>query len=272
MNDQFLYANRPPVRKEFADNLYARLEKQSDKQYLPQKRFEIMRKRIFVMYILAALLVCFGVLYSINGDIRAALDQAFQTVAGFLVEERTVSPVIGDENPVPVTAAQIPTMEAQPTFTPYMVEIPSQAVKDVIQNPPFDFSLPAYVPDGFTLQSDAATAISKEWVMLGWGDQQHAEIEMLVEREYTGYALPVGVDSTEEIQVNGTPAILVKGGWNGEHVWQADYGMEIHWQVDGHYYRLIWNQRTPERNEITAITTDPDVVRSELIRMAESAK
>jgi hypothetical protein len=272
MNDQFLYTYRPPVRKEFAENLYARLEKQTYKQSLPQKGFGTMLKRSFGLYILAVLLVCFGVLYSINGDVRAAVDQAFQTIAGFLVEERTVSPITGDENPVPVTAAQIPTMEAQPTFTPYMVEIPSQAVSDVIQNPPFYFSLPTYVPEGFDLRGDAATAVSKDWVMLGWVDQQHAEIEMLVEREYTGYALPVGVDSTEEVQVNGAPAMLVKGGWNGEHVWQADYGMEIHWQVNGHYYRLIWNQRSPVGNEITAITTDPGAVRNELIRMAESVK
>jgi hypothetical protein len=272
MNDQFLYANRPPVRKEFADSLYTKLENQSRKKPVLKEGYKVRYKRSFRLYILVVFLVSFGVLYSVNGDVRAAVDQAFRTVAGFLVEERTVSPVTGDENPVLVTAAQIPTMEAQPTFTPYTVEIPSQAIKDVIQNPPFDFSLPVYIPDGFTLQGDAATAISKEWVMLGWSDQQHAEIEMLVEREYIGYALPVGVDSTEEIQVNGAPAMLVKGGWNGEHVWQADYGMEIHWQVNGHYYRLIWNQRTSERNEITAVTADPNVVRSELIRMAESVK
>lgn len=272
MNDQFLYTYRPSVRKEFAENLYAKLEKQSYQRSLPQRGLKIMLKRSFVWYVLATLLVCFGVLYSVNGDVRAAVDQAFRAVAGFLVEERTVSPVIGDENPVPVTAAQIPSLEAQPTYTPYMVEIPSLAVRDVIRNPPFDFSLPTYIPDGFTLRGDAATAISKEWVTLGWANQQNTEIEMLVEREYTGYALPVGVDSAEEIKVNGQPAMLVKGGWNGEHVWQADYGMEIHWQLNGSYYRLIWNQRTPERNEITEITGDLDVVRSELIRMAESVK
>lgn len=272
MNDQFLYDHCPPVRQAFAESLYRQLENRSIVGQLPQKGFHFMVRRNFGMGLLVLLLVSFGIIYSSSGIVQAEVDRIIRNIAGFFVEERTESPVDESIQILPVTIDQVPTMEIQPTFTPFSVEIPVLAASDVIQNPPFDFVLPTYVPQGFELSTDAAVAISKEWVMVDWEDGKQTEIEMLVERSYSGYNLQVGVESVEEINVNGQPALLVRGGWNGNRVWQADYGMEVHWQTDGRYYRLIWRQHITEGNEVTAITGDLESIKNELIRMAESVK
>lgn len=270
MNDQFLYDCRPPVRQEFKESLYGRLDDLSKETYFPMKGLHMTMRHNLALIIPVILIASLGILYSLTGDVRAEVDKVIRNIAGFFVNETAVSPISEDIQAIHISASEIPTMEAQKTMTPYWVDIPAYSVKEVIQNPPFDFSLPAYIPEGFELESDAAIALSKSWVSLGWVGDRNTEIEMLVEREYTGYSLPAGVDSAEEVEVNGQPAMLVRGGWTGDAGWQADYGMEVHWQKGGRYYRLIWHQRSPEHNQISVITTDLATVQKELIRMAES--
>jgi len=134
---------------------------------------------------------------------------------------------------------------------------------------PFAFGLPRFVPQGFELQDSAAFANSRDWVLLLWSSD-NAEIAMLVERTYTGYYLPAGVDSAEEVQVNGQPALLIRGWWDGNHTWDPARKLELHWQKGDRYYRLIYTQRSLSRWEIEPIKTDIDVVIQELIQMAES--
>jgi len=134
---------------------------------------------------------------------------------------------------------------------------------------PFAFELPKFVPEGFELKDSAAFANSRDWVLLLWSSD-NAEIAMLVERTYTGYYLPAGLGSAEEVQVSGQPALLIRGWWDENHEWDPTRKLELHWQKGDRYYRLIYTQRSISRWEIEPITSDIDGIIRELTRMAES--
>jgi hypothetical protein len=271
MNDQFMYDFRPSIRQKFAKDLFMRIERQQGARFSFQTMLQTISPRKLVYFFMAVLIAGFVMLYSISGSVRAEVDLVVRTIAGFLVEERTTSPI--EEN-IPlnsITEDEISTAEAQPVFTPYKVEIPSKSISTIMANPPFEFVLPSYLPPGFTMEKDFS-ASTDYWVSVNYTNELGSEIQLLVEKTYTGYLLPVGVDSVEEVKVNGQAAMLVRGGWTAEHTWQQDYGMELHWQVNGRYYRLIWKQRTLDRNEIMAIGSDLKMVQEELIHMAESIK
>ena len=93
---------------------------------------------------------------------------------------------------------------------------------------------------------------------------------MLVERTYTGYYLQAGPDNSEEVNVNGQPALLIRGWWDPDHNWDPTRKLELHWQHKERYYRLIYTQRSISRWEIVPISTDIQSVVNDLIRMAES--
>jgi hypothetical protein len=92
---------------------------------------------------------------------------------------------------------------------------------------------------------------------------------MLVEREYTGYNIPAGENSSEEIKINGQPALLVRGFWHAQQ-WDPRRGIAIGWSKDGHFYRLTYYEREPSHNEIVPIEGDMEAKIAVLVRMAES--
>lgn len=145
----------------------------------------------------------------------------------------------------------------------------SQPVEQLLLDMPFAFELPKFVPEGFELKDSAAFANSRDWVLLLWSSD-NAEIAMLVERTYTGYYLPAGLGSAEEVQVSGQPALLIRGWWDENHEWDPTRKLELHWQKGDRYYRLIYTQRSISRWEIEPITSDIDGIIRELTRMAES--
>jgi hypothetical protein len=265
MNDDFLYRIRPPLREAFAEELKQKLNrKYPDEKYA----IETTRAGLFrwvwkpaLLFILVALLLSF----SFSGRVRADVVEWIRNIAGFQVQERFVPPVDDSGEPGALAKPTEEMTEASPT----VYAVPTRSVEDLLRDMPFTFGLPKDVPEGFELQDNAAFANSKDWVMLVWS-KENAEIAMLVERTYTGYYLPAGPDSAEEVQVDGAPALLIRGWWDENHLWDPGRRLELHWQKDERYYRLIYTQRSSSHWSIESIPGDIDGIVQELIKMAES--
>lgn len=240
-------------------------------------------------------LVLLAMAFSLSGPARARALHWVRSIAGFTVEERPESPLKGlaegesaparpDDQPsgaastgavlatsAPASVASAPTSTAAAAPQPPVVAtVPADSLPAALANPPFSFGLPAWLPDGFTIDEQAAIANSQDWLSLSWRNTNGSEILMLVEREYTGYNLPVGEGSTREVQVNGQPALLIMGAWDSQHQWDSQRGITLHWSLDGRSYRLVYSEREPLHNELRPIAGDLEQLSQTLIRMAES--
>ncbi|MFZ5910214.1 MAG: hypothetical protein ACOYYU_09390 [Chloroflexota bacterium] len=269
MKDDFLYQSRPPLRKEFADNLYRQLSnKYPDVNTSRKGAFIIMNRQWAWKFALTASLIIISLALVMPFDVRAQVIRWVKSVAGFQVEERSESPIT-DSGEAQATSL-VPAYDTTPLYvTPTVVNYPTINPQALFANAPFKFGLPQYIPEGFTLDENAAIATSDSWVSLTWSSQ-NAEIMMLVEKQYLGYPLPTGMNGAEEIQVNGKPALLIRGWWDENHKWDPTRGFELHWMIQDIHYRLIYSQRSVPRWEIEPISGDADKILKDLISMAES--
>lgn len=251
MNDKFMYSRRPTVRKAFAEKLYTDLrllDKGETNMTIEKETFHLKWQ-----YILATLLITLGMVLTLSPKIRTLASVWLQEIAGFSVEEQPESPLAEyyDENGV----LDVPNAT--------IVMITPSSVESILADPPFNFSLPEYVPEGFEIRADkAAEATSGTWVMIPYrGKTRSQEIAFWAE---TGTpTLSIGADAAEEITINGQSAMLIRGDWSrdGSHTWDYDFGLSIYWTVDNINYRLI----------LSGIDKDLlDEYLVELIKMAES--
>ena len=225
-----------------------------------------MMKYLKWQYALLAILIAAGSLITFYEPVRARVLELIKTVAGFNISEQTSSPMDG------ITASELSATQTsgQLSITPTIYTISTLPLPDALQNPPFQFGMPAWVPEGYTLDENVGIANSNDWVSLIWTNSENSEIEMLVEQKYTGYDIPAGENSSEEIQINGQPALLVRGFWNEQHEWDPQRGISIGWEKEDHFYRLTYSEREPVHNEIKPIEGDMEATLKEMIQMAES--
>ena len=74
----------------------------------------------------------------------------------------------------------------------------------------------------------------------------------------------VGMDSAEQISINGQPALLIHGWWDINGKWNQNFGvLQLYWHKGGLLYSLT------TQNPIIAIKV---LSEEELIRIAESIK
>lgn len=285
MNDDFLYESRPPVRKEFADGLSQRLQTLDINQPMQQKgAIPMIRTGLqggvwkFALSTLI-LLTAFAFTLALSEPIRARTLELIREIAGFRVEERSESPIKSlDQNETSPTQAAVIDSVTDPggvSTSPMKVEptvyiIPTVPVTDMIKNLPFQFGLPTWVPNGYILDESVGIATSNNWVSLVWNHPNLSEIELLIEREYSGYNIPAGVNSSEEIHINGAPALLIQGFWDADHQWDPKRGISLDWQKEGHHYRLNYTERGTAHNEIIPIKGEMKKIIEELVKMAES--
>lgn len=269
MNDDFFYKNRPPLRKEFADHLYRQLSRKYPNIDVPRKGvFFAMHKLLNCKFALIASLMLITLMLVMPTDVRAQVIQWIKIVAGFQVVEQSEPPITnsGEVQVTPLVSAYTPTL---PAITPTVANYPTINPQTLFDNSPFVIGLPQYIPEGFALDENAAIAKSNSWVSLVWSSQ-NAEIMMLVEKQHPDYALPTGTDGAEEIQVNGKPALLIRGWWDENHTWDSTRGFELHWMIEDLHYRLVYSQRSVPRWKIEPISGDADKILKDLISMAES--
>jgi hypothetical protein len=228
MDDKFLFENRPPVRKGFGKNLYTRISNMTIRNGMPAKRaFSFAFK-----FVLASMTV-FPLIVAFFQPVRAEFLNWVKYIAGF-----------GVTDTAPDTSGPI----VEFYFTPQPLPV---AVDDL----PFTFSMPAYIPDGFHFSDDVVIAQSKSWIAMTWRGEG-GELELLVQQNWD-MTIPAGVDSAKEIQINGQPAILIRGVWDKNGKWDNTIKeVQLYWRKHELIYTLI-----------------SDVLgNEELLRIAESIK
>lgn len=256
MRDKFLYKLRPPLDKAFSRNLYQRLSLQYPDDLELKKEYQTMkRKQQFRGWKYAFLSMCVMavLLITLSEPVRAKALEWIRVIAGFTVEETLESPIVTIDEAI---------------ITPE--SIPGVSIADIMQDPPFNFNLPTWIPEGFVMDPQAGIANSKDWVSISWTNAGLSEIQLMVEREYTGYSIPAGEGSSEPVEIDGTPALLVRGAWNTSHAWDMSLGITIAWEEDGHFYRLIYSEHEPVHNELKSIERNGEELVNELTQMAES--
>ncbi len=282
--DRFLYDSRPPVRQVFADGLYRSLSRRYPNESVNQTEempIERSIQRFFTWkYAVLALCAVAILIGTLSEPVRAKALEVIKMIAGFKVEEQSESPFKGLAGEGEISATEtvnavLPLQAETPLPTPTSPEvtvysIPTVPVIEALNNPPFSFGLPVWVPEGFELDANVGIANSGDWVSLVWEHPDGREIQMLVEREYAGYILPAGEDSSEEIEINGEPALLVRGFWDAEHQWDSQRQIMIGWVQGERFYRLTYSNRLPATKSLMPIEGDLEPILAELIRMAES--
>ena len=174
-------------------------------------------------------------------------------IAGFFIEEES-------ENPLAEHMDEDGVLDVTNATVVYITPVP---VDSILENPPFEFSMPEYISEGFEIKADkAAQATSGAWIFFPFrSDTRGTELTFWAE---TGTpTLSIGLGASEEIMINNQPALLVRGDWSkdGSHTWDYDSGWAIYWTVDTTNYRLIF--RCNEKNQLENYLL-------ELIKMAES--
>lgn len=255
MNDEFMYASRPGVRTAFSEELYHRLN-QKEKGTTMEKGMK-GRNKLNWKLVLAAILIAIAGIFVISPKARVFAGRLIDEITGFFVEEQT-------ENPLAEYFDEDGVLDA-PNAT--VVFITPEAVKSILQNPPFEFSLPTYVIEGFEIKADYAASFgSSVTIPYQRSDvkfPQFSNKEILLIAETGTPTLSIGVGASEEIMINDQPALLVRGDWarDNSHTWDYDSGWTIYWTVDTTNYRLI----------LRGIDKDLlDDYLIELIKMAES--
>jgi len=238
MDDKFLYQNRPPVRQGFRESLYARIANNTVQKKAPNKVFK------FALRFALACLFVFGLLFTFSEPVRANfLDWITKYIAGFEVQEVD-------------NLHELPGYDEGTSFV-----LDHNSLTYALKDLPFEFSIPAHVPDGYVLVDKIEFDDSS--VFLSWVNQDKEGIFMMVSRTNIPFAM-IGTNSEEEIQINGQPALLVRGSYNTHDEWDPSLKrLSMYLIKDGLSY-LISNNLFP------LITMDMDTLEKELIRMAES--
>jgi len=265
MNDEFLYKNRPPVRKAFAVDLRQRLMtlettpggrvKGVNRMNPTTSHASVWRVALPALVMLSVL----GSLFAFSEPVRAKTLEFIRVIAGFFVEEGSESPLAALPQDV-TPAAQMTETSTAAVAAPTEYMIPTVPVSDLVANPPFQFGFPTWIPDGFTLDETAGIATTSSWVSIVWSNSEQAEIALLIEDEYTGYNIPAGVNSSEEIEINGAPALLIRGFWDAQHQWDPQRGISLDWEKDGRHYHLNYSERDSVHNEIAPIQGNMDEI------------
>lgn len=127
---------------------------------------------------------------------------------------------------------------------------------------PLEINLPAWVPEEYILEdrvyvtqfSEGYTDVYLNWVKPG---ERKLTLHISSVTNDQPMSMIIGANSAEEVQVNGQPAALVRGGWSADSKqWEENGSLSIYWRLDGETYFLM--------------AGEDDLTVEELIRIAES--
>jgi hypothetical protein len=235
MNDDFLNGFRESPRPEFARSLYGKLSRERQFARFRSRRAQTMR---VVARVLAAVVLALGLTILVLPDVRVALTQFIQNIAGFAYKEtEQISP---PKDGTPIEPDKISLSEVQALL------------------PQLTFGVPSWSPAGYILQEEVH--FYGDFIMLNWVSEKTRSygISLLI-----GSAAHLSSDLIEtgpgpqEVLIRSTPALLERGGYDEETgKWSSEVGMALRWKRDDTYYLLM--------------TDGSDVNPDDLIRMAES--
>lgn len=277
MNDEFMSQLREEPRREFADALYERLSKQP--------------KPIFAQLMVKNLtwrnaIVAFTLLFLIAACVYAVTEKRWNKVGDIWVQVERTHKVEYVSPPELPEALQVQEPEC----------VTMKEAKEMLR---FDFKVPIWAPEGFTLD-DRICGIDSTSDIAGlfWkGMDEHSGISMMISNR-RGFNMstqkyeiwpaavwgPIAPGSYKEVQVHGQPAVLIRGDWdlpgfvsfvppgrkldaNGliEAKWDKKRGIQLHW-LDGEVMYSLY------AGTGFSAYGDTNVSAEDLIRMAESAQ
>jgi hypothetical protein len=233
MNDDFLTRFTKPPRPEFAAELYRRINPPAT-----------ARPSFAVRAALAASALCavLALTLLVSPAARAAVLSLIRDIGGVSFQETSDYPGSDDISTVPEEILSLEDAQAKLSFS---------------------ISLPTWVPEGFTRESDVRiTRFSDDYtpVTITWrgktADDADAFFELMIGQTVGSWA--VGPDAIETVQINGQDAAFVSGMWNADKKeWDGtteNTGLFLYWS----------------RGDTTYSLFSPTLPREDLIRIAES--
>jgi hypothetical protein len=116
------------------------------------------------------------------------------------------------------------------TYTP-------QPAEEILQNPPFGFEMPGYMPSGY-LPREGMVVYSKTWVSIYWQNETGKEIDLFVQQEWRITA-PAGIVSAEQQRINARSTLVIRGGFNENGDWDSTKKeVQLYWRDGGLIYIL----------------------------------
>jgi hypothetical protein len=262
MNDDFLNQFRQSPRPAFANELYERISQPQPGMADGMAEKLTLRNALMALAALVLVVAC----------VRAATAPRWVEVGIIWVEVKPYTLITEYPRFEPVNPAQ---------YT-----LPEYTLADVTETFGGAVKIPTWLPEGY--ECDAVSLLgnweTEKWAFIGWrGTSVSGYIQLIANstrwwntQKYvvgpTYTYQPVAPGSYREVQVNGQPAVLVRGDWDWVHWSEADFlqqdlpikvswdkkaSIQLYW-LDGEWlYRLI---------------ASPDISSKDLIRIAESLR
>jgi hypothetical protein len=156
------------------------------------------------------------VLFTFSKPVQAIVINWVKEVAGFGVREENDLPGLNDA-----------------------VTIPSDfkgTLAEASENLSFEFSMPAYMPDGFLFFDEVDISKEDQSIFMRWINSNREEIIMLVKTN-SGQGIVAGIEAAEEIMINGQPVALVHGGYDANGKWDSEKeDTHLYWHKEGLIY------------------------------------
>jgi hypothetical protein len=152
-------------------------------------------------FALAVFAVAFLVL-ALSAPVRAEVWFWIRQVAGLQVQE----------------VNERPTVEPEVTLSPDTIDALAQVRSQV----PYPLSFPTYAPEGFLFVD--RVEVQGQSVFMTWVKEDKDQILMMVDTDH-GQQYLMGKDASQEIMVNGQPALFFEGGYDQNHTWDSTIKM-----------------------------------------------
>lgn len=246
VRDDFLTRLREPPPPEFAAALYKEI---TDERRPPMITRLIIPVTGHALQYVAALCLLFGIGAAASPDVRGEVIETIQRVrqvGGTTVVESNRG---WDDTHRPTPGADEPRSVAK---------IQRVGVAEARTRVPYQFGLPTWTPPGAVLTEPVEVVDNTSVIMYWTADGKHAFI-LRTYRLGGGTGL-IGPGSAQEVMVNGQPAALIRGLWDGQTgQWSRPQNVTLRWSTGDVTYELMAN-------------TDVGASGSDLLRIAESIR
>lgn len=236
MNDKFLRSYRIAPRLAFAQDMRKRLKIDEEKTL----RVRTLLLRPVAIGAITLLLVLTLTLV-VSPAARAQVQDWVGQVGGVLFTATGDYP--GGDEPVTIAPSEKMSLEDASAILPFTID------------------LPTWVPEGYVLEETVTFVHFEdgvERIFIQWRAPQKALLELEIEKlppEESKWL--VGLESIEEVLVDGEPAALVRGGWHADtKQWENPEILHLYIPHKGQTYIFS--------------SMEKDISVDELIRMAES--
>ncbi len=250
MKDDFLAQFREQPRRDFANTLYGRISQPKPSRLAGKLTF---RNAVLALIVLVLIVACVRAVTAPRwvkiGDIWVDVQRHYENE--FFV--------IGNVG-----------------YLPYSHQVEQQAytLSDVEET--VDAKVPAWAPDDFKF--DRVVWLDDRSASLIWKNQKDDSIRLVIgsrkwlevglyERIASGATWPVAPGNFKEIQVNGRPAVLVRGDWARPASGLVEADERLEWDKKA-AIQLYW----VEGEWLYHLFASPSIAAEDLTRMAESAK